>query len=374
MRVVHLSALRDPFRRCGAELLDAWPTLTAVAGAAAGVGVEVTVVQAGWRDEVLQRAGVPVHFVAEPGGSTLPERLSTGVPLRLMARVRALRPDVIHFHGLGFPVPTRIACRLAPVLVQDHSDRVPPPSRRGLRRWGLARAAGVAFTARELAQPFVAAGVLPGEMPVFEVLESSTRLTPGDVGGARAAAGVHGDPCVLSVGRLNEGKDPLTVLDAFARAAPRLPDAHLWMAFGDAPMLDAVQARIGANPVLRERAHLLGRVPHERVQDLCRAADLFVSASRREGSGYAVLEALACGATPLVTDIPAHRRIVRGGAVGGLFPPGDAGALAGLILVHAGRDRDAARVAARGHFERHLSFEAVGRELRQAYEQLARRP
>lgn len=374
MRVVHLSALRDPFRRHGAELLDAWPTLTAVARAASDAGIDVTVVQAGWRDEVLRRAGVPVHFVAEPGGSILPQRLSTAVPPRLMARVRALRPDVIHFHGLGFPVPIRMACRMAPVLVQDHSDRVPPPARRAVRRWGLARAAGVAFTARELAKPFVAAGVLPREMPVFEVLESSTRLNLGDVAAARAAAGVHGDPCVLSVGRLNEGKDPLAVLDAFERAAPRLPDAHLWMAFGDAPMLDAVQARVGASPVLRERVHLLGRVPHERIQDLCRAADLFVSASRREGSGYAVLEALACGATPLISDIPAHRRILRGGAVGGLFPPGDAAALAGLIVLHPGRDRQAARAAARGHFERHLSFEAVGRELREAYERIARRP
>ena len=372
MRVVHLSSFRDPGRRGGAELLNAWPTLTAVAGAAAEAGVEVTVVQAGWRDEVLERAGVPVHLVAEPGGAWLPPRLSAAVPPRLLARVRALRPDLIHFHGLGFPVPTRMASRIAPVLVQDHSDRVPPPARRALRRWGLARAAGAAFTARELAVPFVAAGVLPREVPVFEVLESSTRLTPGDVQAARAAAGVHGDPCILSVGRLNRGKDPLAVLDAFERAAPRLPDAHLWVAFGDAPMLDAVQARLAASAVLRARVHLLGRVPHERIQDLCRAADLFVSASRREGSGYAVLEALACGATPLITGIPAHRRITRGGAVGGLFPPGDADALAALMVEHASRPPQAARAAARGHFERHLSFRAVGRELRGTYEQIAR--
>lgn len=372
MRVVHLSALRDPLRRHGEELLDAWPTLTAVAGAAAEAGVGVTVVQAGWRDEVLERAGVPIHFVAEPG--MVPERAGAAVPLRLLARVRALRPDVIHFHGLGFPLPTRMASYLAPVLVQDHSDKLPPPSRRALRRWGLARASAAAFTARELAQPFVADGVLPRETPVVEVLESSTRLTPGDVGEARAAAGVHGDPCVVSIGRLNEGKDPLAVLDAFERAAPRLPDARLWMAFGDAPMLDAVRARIDASEVLRARVRLLGRVPHARVQDLCRAADLFVSASRREGSGYAVLEALACGATPLVTDIPAHHRILRGGAVGGLFPTGDADALAGLVVLHAGRDRRAARIAARDHFDRHLSFDAVGRELRDAYERIARRP
>lgn len=371
MRVIHLSAWRDRSGRSGAELLEAWPTLTDVAAAAAAAGVEVQVVQAARRDEVLSRAGVPVHFVAEPGGDVVPRRLSTALPVRLMGRVRALRPDVIHFHGLGFPIAARLASGLGPpVLAQDHGA-TPPPSRRALYRWGYGRVAAVAFTDAEMARPFVAAGVLRAETPVFEVLESSTRFTPGDPAAARAAAGIHGGPCLVSVGRMTEDKDPLTVLDALERAAPRLPDARLWMAFGDAPLLGAVRARIDASPALRERVRLLGRVPHARVQELLRGADLFLSASRREAAGFALLEALACGAVPLVADIPAHRRITRGGAVGGLFPRGDADALAALLVEHATRPRAAERARAREHFERHLSFAAVGRELRDAYARLA---
>ncbi|HEU0014865.1 MAG TPA: glycosyltransferase family 4 protein [Longimicrobium sp.] len=373
MRVVQVSFFRDPARRSAAELVEAWPTLTAVAGAAADAGVEVAVVQAAWRDDVRQRAGVTLHFVAEPGARVLPRRLSSAFPARLLARVRSLRPDVVHVQGLGFPVSTRLASTLgAPVMVQDHSGRLPPPSRRALHRWGLARVAGAAFTDRAQAEPFFAAGLLRPGLPVFEVLESSSTFTPGDVAAARAAAGIHGDPCVLFVGRLNEGKDPLTVLDAFARAAPRLPDARLWMVYGDAPMLDAVQARIAGDEALRDRVRLLGRVPHARIETLARAADLFVSASRRESAGYAVLEAIACGAVPLLADIPAHRRITRGGAIGGLFPLGNADALAARLVEHADRDRAEARRRAREHFDRHLSFAALGRELRDAYEQTAR--
>jgi glycosyltransferase involved in cell wall biosynthesis len=118
---------------------------------------------------------------------------------------------------------------------------------------------------------------------------------------------------------------------------------------------------------------LLGRVPHGRVQQLLRGADLYLSASRREGSGYALLEALASGAPPLVTDIPAHRRITRGGSVGGLYPCGDAAALAALLAEHANRPRAAERLRVREHFDRHLSFAAVGRELRDAYAGVAGR-
>jgi glycosyltransferase involved in cell wall biosynthesis len=374
VRAIHLSAWRDPRGRPGAELLRAWPTLTDVAAAAAGAGVEVQVVQAGWRDETVEAEGIDVHFVLESGARLLPRRLSAALPVRLMARVRALRPDVIHLQGLGFPVAARMAASLGvPVLVQDHMDRVPPPSRRALYRWGHARTAGAAFTDAEMARPFVEAGVLRPETPVFEVLESSTHFTPGDPAPARAAAGIHGDPCLLWIGRMTEAKDPFTVLDAFERAAPGLADGRLWMAYGDAPLLPAVRARIEASPLLRARVRLLGRVPHERVQALLRGADLYLSASRREGSGYALLEALASGAVPLVTDIPAHRRITRGGTVGGLYPRGDAAALAALLAEHAARPRAAERTRAREHFDRHLSFAVVGRELADAYARLVAR-
>ena len=371
--MVQVSCFRDPARRGGADLLQAWPTLLDVARAAASAGVQVTLVQAAWRDETLERDGIRIHLVAEPGARVLPRRASAAVPLRLVRAVRALRPDVIHLQGLGFPVQTRLLCGTGiPVLAQDHKSAPPPPSRRPLHRWGFRRLAGAAFTGVAQAEPFRAAGVLPPSARVFDVLESSTHLTPGDVDEARAETGIGGDPCVLWIGRLAAVKDPMAALDGFARAAERLPDARLWMAHAEAPMEAAVRERIAADPRLRGRVRLLGRVPHERIEALCRAADLFVSASRWEAAGYAVLEAIACGATPLLSDIPPFRRILRGGAVGGLFAPGDGEALAALIVEHAAGPRAQARRAVRAHFDRHLSFDAVGRELRAAYEGVAR--
>jgi len=373
VRVVQVSCVRDPLRRPGDALLRAWPTLLEVARAAASAGVEVTVVQAAWRDETLERDGVRIHLVAEPAAGALPWRASATVPRRLVRAVARERPDVIHLQGVGLPVQARLLCATGvPVLAQDHGAAPPSGVRRPLHRWGLARLAGVAFTARAQAEPFRRAGVLRGSTPVFEVLESSSRFTPGDREAARAATGVRGDPCVLWIGRLMADKDPVTALEGFARATERLPGARLVMAYGEAPLGDEVSDRIASDPRLRGRVHLLGRVPHARVEALCRAADLFLSASRREGSGYALLEALACGLPVLAADIPAPRRILRDGAVGGLFPAGDADALAELLVAHAGRTRDATRARVRAHFDRHLSFGVIGRELRDAYEGVAR--
>jgi glycosyltransferase involved in cell wall biosynthesis len=84
-----------------------------------------------------------------------------------------------------------------------------------------------------------------------------------------------------------------------------------------------------------------------------------------------VIEALACGTTPLVTDIPALRRITGNGAVGALSRPGDPIVMGDAMVRWAGRDRAALRRQARAHFEAHLSIPALGRELRSAYEAVA---
>ena len=245
--------------------------------------------------------------------------------------------------------------------------------RRSVAQWGLAAADAVAFTDRAQALPFLDAGVLGSEHRIFEVIEGSTRFTPGDLATARAASGVTGDPCLVWVGRLDANKDPLTVLDAVSRACDSLPSLRLWCCHAEAPLLSAVQQRIDGDPRLAERVRLLGRLERPAVQDLLRAADFLLLGSHREGSGYAVIEALACGATPLVTDIPSFRRITDGGRVGALSPVGDAEAMARAIVDWASRDRATLRKNARDQFERALSFDAIGMELRQVYEALVAR-
>jgi glycosyltransferase involved in cell wall biosynthesis len=224
------------------------------------------------------------------------------------------------------------------------------------------------FTSRAQAEPWLERGVLPRSVPVFEVCESSSTFTPGDRGAARAATGLQGDPCLLWVGRLNHNKDPLMVLDAVSLALRDSPSLQLWCFYTEAPLLDGVRARIAADRELAERVHLMGSVPHEQVEQLCRAADLFLSASHSEGSGYALIEALACGATPIVTDIPAFRAITGDGEVGALVPVADSEAMARSLLEVAALDRAELRQKTLAHFERSLSFDVLGQRLRDVYE------
>jgi glycosyltransferase involved in cell wall biosynthesis len=160
------------------------------------------------------------------------------------------------------------------------------------------------------------------------------------------------------------------VLDGVSRAAQVLPGLRLWCCFATAPLQRSVERRIAGDPSLAQRVHLLGRVPHERVQTLMQAADLFVLGSHVEGSGYAVIEALACGLPCVVTDIPSFRSLVGQGEHSGgeLWRCGSAASLSDALVRAAARP--GLGRAARARFEAEVSFEAVGRKLDRAYRTL----
>ncbi len=113
------------------------------------------------------------------------------------------------------------------------------------------------------------------------------------------------------------------MLDGLEMSLARLPEATLTMIYSAEDLLPAVQDRLRESPALRRCVRLVGRVPHRLMPAFYSAADLFVLGSHHEGSGYALLEALACGVAPVVTDIPAFRVMTAEGSLGALWTPGD---------------------------------------------------
>ncbi len=363
--VVQISFFNDPQGRSAAQLLDAWPTLVDVAEAASKAGSNVSVVQASSRSERLDRNGVQYHFL--PFGDASSHGAYSAA---YRALLRSLAPDVLHVHGLDFPRQVRSLAELTssvPIILQDHASRPPRIWRRTSARRGMSVAAGVAFCSLDQARPFTNAGLIGASTQLYAIPESTSRFAPADRDDARRATGMEGDPAVLWVGHLNANKDPLTVLQGISAAIRELPQLRFYCCFGSAPLLRAVQTRIASDTRLRDRVHLLGRLPHERIELLMRAADIFVLGSHREGSGYSLIEALACGLPPVVTDIPSFRSLTNAGSVGELWPCDDSAALCQALLSIARRSGSELRAAVRTHFERELSSNALGVKLTAMY-------
>jgi len=368
LHVAQISFFVDPQGRAPPQLLQDWPTLVDVAEATQQAGARVSVVQACAHSEHVTRNRVDYHFFT--ADLTAPTVANTRGLQKLIGNLQA---DVFHVHGLGFPRDVTVLASMlpgVPILLQDHADRPPRFWRRRSWRRAFASAAGVAFCAMEQSRPWTAAGLIGKATSIFEISESSSRFSPGEQSQARAQTQLGGDPCLLWIGHLNPNKDPLTVLSGVSAAVRELPNLQLWCCFGSAPLRAEVTRKIEADPRLRGRVHLLGAVAHSEIELLMRAADFFVQGSHYEGSGYALLEALACGLPPVVTDIPSFRALTGDGAVGRLWPCGNAQSFADALVSIAARPRESLRAQVREHFDRCLSFEALGRTLTQTYRQL----
>ena len=331
----------------------------------------------GWSEALVRAGAGPVAVFQQFDRDVQVERNGVDYVFRraaIPAAVAARRPGLAHVNGLIFPARTwrlrRALDAACAVVVQSHSDGGAIGRAPALRLLGrAARRAPDAFlfAADEHAAAWRRAGCLAPDQRTYQVMEASTRLQPIARDHAREASGVRGAPAILWVGRLNANKDPLTVLDAFERAAADLPGAALTMIYGTGELIEEVGARIARSPALRERVRLAGVVPHERMAAFYSAADLFVAGSHHEGSGYSLMEACACGAVPVVTGIPTCRLLTGGGAVGALWTPGDAAGCARALVDVARRDLDAERATLADHFARELSWDAVGRRALEIY-------
>jgi len=342
-------------------LLDRYTTLTGWGEALLGAGAaRSAVIQRFHRDARVTRNGVDYVFCAGRMADAVAER----------------RPDLAHVNGLEFPLETwRLRRRLrrsAAIVVQSHVSGAPLGRAPLLRPAGrLTRGAVDAFlfAADEHAAVWRDAGMIGPSQRTWSVMEASTTLRPIARDAARAESAIAGDPAVLWVGRLNPNKDPLTVLAGFERALRHLPDATLTMSYGTGELLPDVRARIAQSPLLTARVRLAGALPHDRMANYFSAADLYVSGSHHEGSGYALMEAMACGAVPVVTDIPTFR-LLTGDALGARWTPGDAAGCARAFVAAARRDLAAERARVRERFERELSWPAVGRRALEIYREV----
>jgi glycosyltransferase involved in cell wall biosynthesis len=72
------------------------------------------------------------------------------------------------------------------------------------------------------------------------------------------------------------------------------------------------------------------------MPDYLRSADIYVSTSLSDGTSVSLLEAMACGVFPIVTDIPGNRPWIAHGKNGFLFEKGDYDKLSELILQNIG--------------------------------------
>ena len=182
-------------------------------------------------------------------------------------------------------------------------------------------------------------------------------------------------PLVLAVGGVEERKNTLCTLAAFARLRARWPDAQL-VILGGATVLDhgayrAVfdRARAALPPAARAAVVELGVVADDDVPALLQLADVMALPSLHEGFGLAALEALAVGLPLVASARPPFTEYLDSRCAVLVDPRSEAAVAAGLD--QALRPSPARRRAGRRVAEAH-SWSGVAARHVAAYQSLAR--
>jgi glycosyltransferase involved in cell wall biosynthesis len=136
-------------------------------------------------------------------------------------------------------------------------------------------------------------------------------------------------PLVGYVGRIKRYKRVDCVLEALKIVAKTIPDVRLVLAgSGDClPSLVSLAERLG----IKDRVDFMGFVSEQEKIDMLRKTQVVVNPSSKEGWGVTVIEANACGAPVIASDVPGLRDAVVDGKTGFLVPYGDIDGFASRI-------------------------------------------
>ena len=154
----------------------------------------------------------------------------------------------------------------------------------------------------------------------------------GDVARVRRAHGIDG-PYLLMVGTLEPRKGHATALRALARlrtASANLAEFEhkLLIVGGEGWLFEPVRALVNELR-LGDRVQFTGYVPQPDLAPLYTGAAGVLVPSLYEGFGFSVLEAMACAAPVICSDVSSLPEVAGGAAL--LVPPGEDEALAAAI-------------------------------------------
>ncbi|MEE8138246.1 MAG: glycosyltransferase [Thermoanaerobaculia bacterium] len=213
------------------------------------------------------------------------------------------------------------------------------------------------------------ARVIPYGVDTREFSPDATRRGPW-----RARLGIPPEAVLaLSVGRMVTKKGYQVLMEALPGLMATHSDVHIVLAGGG----DRLEEFRQAAAAWRERVHFPGSVLRDTLPDLFRAADFFLLPAMHDPKGNVdglpnvILEAMASGLPVVASGISGIPLVIEDGVEGILVPEQQPGELE-RALRQLFRDADKrARMgrAARRKAERELTWAAVARRYRSAYEE-----
>ncbi len=377
MHVVFIQHTYENYPKAS-DLLMAHFTTTEWAEALVEAGASVSVIYRFHSDDHLVSKGVNYYFLKDELAACLKW---FHLPVSFTHKVRKFLAerdvDILHSHNLRASFPNlllRVFCSQYPMVIQDHGA---VPAGRSLRsrfvdfvlKWSLRYCDAVVFAAKGQELAWVERRLIKEGYCKY-IMENSASFSFMPRRKARAVTGVQGAPVFLWVGNLDRNKDPITALLAFDEVFNEYPQARLYMIYRFDQMKSEVKEIIENRPGLRGRVELLGSKKRAELPFYYNSADYIISSSHKEAGGYSVIEAMACGVVPILSDIPSFQNLTSEGKVGAVFQAGSVKELTQKTLEVCQKDISIESEKVISHFKQYHSFEALAKSALNVYSEV----
>jgi len=363
----------DTWLTSAEQLLARYWHVPRLAEALAEQGHQVTVIQAFHRSESVRFANATIEFV-----EVHHDRDDQWAEIKQFAdvasKLESKGPEVVHVFGLTL-LPLCLAvgrwCTQHGVgaTASFHGGR---PGRNPLTWWrqrkALAAFSAFFFSNSASADQWRRAKLIPNGAEFIVVPEVSSPFTPMPKRAARETLQIDGEPLFVWAGRLHPMKDPLTTLRGFRGIVRSWPNARLVMVYQTEELLNEIKAFLARDEFLEQKVTMLGALEHKEMKSLFSAADFFVHSSRREHGSNVLIEALSCGAIPVVSNIPSLNALTESIDSAVLFDVGDADALTNGVLKFRLDDIGRLSEQVTSSFDAHLSYPALAARYTDTFE------
>ena len=245
------------------------------------------------------------------------------------------------------------------------------PSFHAITRFSILRSHGLTAVSKFLKRETVRDFTVPEER--VEVIPNFIDIAvyrPGLVPSHRATLAPDGEKIVMHISNFRAVKRAEDVVSVFAKLTAKQPSRLVLV--GDGPERPRVLMRAEELGV-RDRVMFLGK--HTSVHEVLSCADLFLLPSASESFGLVALEAMACGAPVVASNVGGLPEVIEHGTSGYMFDVGDIDAMAEAGLRIMGDDEHwrSLSEAGRALAEERFSSERVVPQYERYYEQVLRR-
>jgi glycosyltransferase involved in cell wall biosynthesis len=175
----------------------------------------------------------------------------------------------------------------------------------------------------------------------------------------------HSGKTLLFVGQLVPRKDPLAVLRALRRLRERLPGVRV-VILGEGPLRKQIENDI-LQLGLRDSVELVGEVPHPKVPEYIRSADLLCLPSHSEGWPTVIFEALSQGVPIVASRVGGIPEAICSEDFGLLVEPGDLAGLTEALYRGLTKSWDTAKIR---RYALEFTWEKIAARIEREYQYL----